>query len=580
MRQGRCYPDRRPAPQRGGQRPTPIPGPRPFHATEARLRKYALAALAAPVILVIYLGALLRASGLARAGVALGLGGIIGLGAIAIVRPTATTATAPTDVVPLTQAAFRTVIATGFGVDDPATIEFSSAMDRASVEAALDVQPSTPVQLVWAPDSASVSVVPSDHWAPGTYHTITVQAGALAINGRPLTVPARASFLTREPSQAVVAPTVPMGSLVAADTGFSVAFSQPVEASTLANAIRLDPPVEGTVSVASTIDGMTRLVFTPVEPLAGGTTYELLVDGVRDEDGLTVAPARLAVDTVNAPSVVRFRPAHRSNKVDRDQTLSVRFSKAMDRGSTKRALTVTADGKAVDGKVSWAEGDTVLIFDPVKRLPYDAKIVATVAPSARSKDGARLAEAGRAYFLTAPKPKPAPRASSSGSSGGSSGGSGGGSVGGGSWAAVERYYLGLMNCTRTGGWVDSGGHCDSPGGRDVAPLKLSAGISSKVARPYAKLLAVRGACDHFLDGNPGNRLKRAGYTNWTWAENIGCPSGDPYNGMIRVQRFFQSEKSYNGGHWVNMMNPKYSHVGIGVWVKSGRVRVVIDFYHP
>ena len=69
-------------------------------------------------------------------------------------------------------------------------------------------------------------------------------------------------------------------------------------------------------------------------------------------------------------------------------------------------------------------------------------------------------------------------------------------------------------------------------------------------------------------------------SKWTWAENIGCPSGDPYNGMIRVQRFFQSEKSYNGGHWVNMMNPKYSHVGIGVWVKSGRVRVVIDFYHP
>jgi uncharacterized protein YkwD len=547
------------------------------------LPKLALAILAVPVLLVVYLGSLLRASGLARAGLALGLGALIGLGAIAVVRPSATTAGPPTDVVPLTQAAFRTVIATGFGVDDPATIGFSSAMDRASVEAALAVQPSTDVELVWAPDSTSVSVLPSEHWAPGTYHTITVQAGALAVTGRPLTVPARASFLTREESEAVIAPTSPMGSLVAADTGFSVAFSEPVDPATLQGAVRLDPPVDGTVSVASTIDGMTRLMFTPVEPLTGGTTYELLVEGVRDADGLPVADARLAVDTVNAPAVVRFRPADKTGKVARDQVVSIRFTKAMDRASTKGAFKLTADDKPVKGALTWAEGDTVLVFDPGKALPYDTKMVATIATTARSKDGASLGEAGRVAFRTVAKPKPLIRSSSSGSTGGSSGGSGssgGGSAGGGSWAAVERYYLGLMNCTRTGGWVDSGGHCDSPGGRNVAPLKLSAGISDRVARPYARLLAKRGACSHFLDGNPGDRLKRAGYSNWTWAENIGCPSGDPFAAMVRVQRFFQSEREYNGGHWVNMMSSKYDRVGIGVWVSSGRVRVVIDFYHP
>ena len=44
--------------------------------------------------------------------------------------------------------------------------------------------------------------------------------------------------------------------------------------------------------------------------------------------------------------------------------------------------------------------------------------------------------------------------------------------------------------------------------------------------------------------------------------------------------FFQSEKSYNGGHYVNLMNAAYDRVGIGVWVSSGRVRLVVDFYHP
>jgi hypothetical protein len=28
------------------------------------------------------------------------------------------------------------------------------------------------------------------------------------------------------------------------------------------------------------------------------------------------------------------------------------------------------------------------------------------------------------------------------------------------------------------------------------------------------------------------------------------------------------------------MNPDYKRCGIGVWVYSGRIRLVVDFYHP
>jgi len=147
---------------------------------------------------------------------------------------------------------------------------------------------------------------------------------------------------------------------------------------------------------------------------------------------------------------------------------------------------------------------------------------------------------------------------------------------------VERYYLGLMNCTRTGGLVTSGGDCSSPGGRSVAALKLDAGISSKVARPYAKKLAVGGDCSHFIGGNPGDRLRRAGYTSYRWAENLGCRSGNPYSAVLGSHLYFQGERSWSpqGGHYVNLMNSKYDRVGIGVWVAGGRVRLVVDFYHP
>ena len=137
-----------------------------------------------------------------------------------------------------------------------------------------------------------------------------------------------------------------------------------------------------------------------------------------------------------------------------------------------------------------------------------------------------------------------------------------------------------MNCTRTGGWVTSTGKCSSPGGRNVAPLKLDKGISSKVSRPYAKKLAIGADCSHFIGGNPGDRLRRAGYTSYRWAENLGCRSGNPYAAVLGSHLFFQAEKSTNGGHYVNLMNAKYDRVGIGVWVSGGRVRLVIDFYHP
>ena len=253
----------------------------------------------------------------------------------------------------------------------------------------------------------------------------------------------------------------------------------------------------------------------------------------------------------------------------------------MDAASTKKAFIVTVNGKRVGGKITFAEGGTVLVFDPNSNLPYDAKVAASVAGTPLSNVVVPIGATLKESFTVVPKPvAPKKAATTRSTTRAIPRESGGGTVGSGSWGAVERYYLRLMNCTRTGGVVTSGGDCSSPGGRNVAPLKLDAGISSKVARPYAKKLAVNNMCTHFSGGNPGDRLRRAGYTSYRWAENLGCRSGNPYSAVLGSHRYFQSEKSYNGGHYVNMMNAKYDRAGIGVWVSGGRVRLVVDFYHP
>jgi hypothetical protein len=152
------------------------------------------------------------------------------------------------------------------------------------------------------------------------------------------------------------------------------------------------------------------------------------------------------------------------------------------------------------------------------------------------------------------------------------------------WYTVERFYLGLLNCSRTGGWVLSDGTCRGYGsGRYsayVAPITYSFGLSDKVTRPYARLLAVRGLCSHTANGDPAARLRLAGFTRWTWGENIGCRDGyaSAKAAVLASHLNFQAEKSSNGGHWRNMKSAKYHWVGLGVWRYGTRTRLVIDFY--
>jgi len=517
-----------------------------------------------------------RRSFLIRLAVALAAGFVVGFALFFwFSSPKSTLATPRSVPVPITSAAVRTDLRVGLAPNAGVSIAFSSPMNPRSVAAALRVTPAATVDLGWDVDGTLLTVRPRHAWTPDTLHTITIEPGALAANGQPMPAAVRAAFLIRAATVATIAATSRGGSSVFVDTAFELSFDHPIDATTLRSAVTVEPATAGGVEIVGRRSGV-RYRFVPAAPLAPNTAYSIEVAGVVDAAGGSVAPASLQVRTAAAPRVVRFRPVDGAGGIATDALLSVRFTVAMDRMATTRAFSVTANGKAVAGTVSFAEGDTVLVFRPTKELPSGGKVVMTISTAARATTRVALARPGSATFATAAAPPatvrtPSPAATPPPTSG---------SAGSGPWAAVEAYYLKLMNCTRTGGWVTSTGACSSPGGRAVAPLRLDAGISAKVSRPYAKLLATRNACNHFLDGNPGNRLSRAGYTSYIWAENIGCRSGDPYAAVLGSHLFFQAEKPSLGGHYVNLMNAKYDRVGIGVWVYGGRVRLVVDFYHP
>ena len=548
------------------------------------MRTIAAAVLALPVLALVYLGSLLHRSMRMRIGVAIvvaAAGGAWLLGSGGVER---TVARPPTPISAVPDSAFTSRVTAGESLTSAVTISFGGPMNERSVEALLTVDPTSAVVTSWDPAGTTMTVRPAAAWTAGTYYTVTVDAGALEASGRPTASPVRASFLTRAAVRGVLTATAVSGSWTLTTAAFAATFDAAVDPATVT--FVASPSIGGTVVRASGIDGSVTYTFVPSSGLRPSTTYRVAVaPGVRDRDGATVdPPAPLVARTPDPPSVVRFRPASGAAGVTGRAALSVRFSEPMDRASTAAAWNVTAGGATVGGSVSWAEGDAVLVFTPTAALPSGTSITMTVGSGATSKAGVPLAAAARATFTTtalgakvapktAPKPAPAPSSSS------------GGSVGAGTWLAVEQYYLGLMNCTRTGGWVTSSGGCSSPGGRAVAPLLLDAGISTKVSRPYAKMLATTNQCSHFIGGNPGDRLRAAGYTSWNWAENLGCQSqsGRTLNSvMISIHLYFQNEANWSppGGHYVNMMNALYDRVGIGVWVYGGRVRLVIDFYRP
>jgi hypothetical protein len=532
------------------------------------LRRLAAAILAVPVIASIYAATLLAAPNARRSLAAIGATMLVAVVGIGLMLPAPAASLPPS---------------TPSAVPADALTPVDTGLSAADASASASGAPDSIVAVAAGASNGSGAGRPTANSDPST---VVVPTPKPAVSATTVTT----SAPIRTATTMKLAASQPTGKRIRPTSALTLRFDRPVTLRQVRAALAIKPAVKGTVKAVNA----KVYTFTPSAPLAANTAYTVsLTKAIRDADGIaikTFKPFRLL--TAAAPSLIRFRPTKGTNEVDPTQVISVRFTMPMNHSTTQKAFQVVVAGRRVAGKVTWAESDTVLVFTPLKALVKGAGVGIRVLGTATSQDGVQLKKGGSATFKVVPGPKPTPTAANPApkpvvkpASGTRTTTipkprSGGGSLGGGSWAAAERYYLTLMNCTRTGGYVTSSGDCNSPGGRNVAPLWIDAGISAKVSRPYAKYLAETGICSHFADGNPGTRLRRAGYDSYRWAENISCPkSMDVMPLMVYTQQYFQAE-GWGGGHYINLMNAEYDRVGIGVWVANGRAEVVIDFYRP
>ncbi len=466
--------------------------------------------------------------------------------------------------------------ATNVALDAPFQIQFNKPMSAPSVEQALTIAPAAAMDLRWDATDQTLALRPKAHWEPFTTYTVKVGNGAVDLEGLALASPVTATFETGALTSGEIKATQMVGSLASPRTAFQITFTRPVKFATVAARLNVYPATPVKLSGDDPTDQeSTVFTVTPESQLATGTKYLLtMTNGGADSSGSSLMPVKsLEAETLPTPAVVHFTPAGGSVSRDTNQAISVTFSVSMDPKATATALRITSNDRVVAGNVSWSDDDTVITWTPRRPFATGAVVGISVGTGARSVGGISVAAAQSVNFSIAKaratriayKPPTQIKWNNVGPQ----------------YLSAERYYLDLMNCTRTGGWVEPGGYCGSNTHHTKPaqkPLSLNAGISDKVARPFAKYLADTCQLNHYINGTPRSRLAAAGYGSGSWGENIASPGGLSAGSLAAVEIYFQNESRLRGNnHYTNIMSKYFRSAGIGIWI-SRCTRLAVDFY--
>lgn len=464
-------------------------------------------------------------------------------------------------------------------LDVPFRIQFTKPMNEGSVESALTISPTVHVEPRWDATGQTLALVPNPHWNASTTYLVSVSRAATDQEGLALATPVQTSFQSGSLTAGTITATQMVGDLSSPTTAFQLTFTRPVKLSTVMAGLWMNPPRDITVVGDDPTDVASQVfTMTPTDPLETDATFFVnMREGGVDASGSalqTVTP--LQIHTLATPAVRTFTPATGTKTYDTNQPISLHFTIAMDEKSTESALTVLGNGRGVAGSTTWSEGDTVLSFTPRRSFAIGTSVAVKLSTAARSTGGLHLAAAASATFLVS-----TPRSRAINYTKSKIPVTGGQGTSSAPYKDMERYYLSLMNCTRTGGWVTPGGDCSTQT-RHTLPaqgaLALDDGISNNVSRPYAAALADSGLLTHNLNGTTTHgRLAAAGYGGGSWGENIASPGNSSTSGMIAIETFYQNESGCRCAHYYNIMNRYFHRAGVGIWVSRG-IRVVIDFY--
>ncbi len=200
--------------------------------------------------------------------------------------------------------------ATDVPLDATVTVTFSTLMDTASVQRALQVLPETAVDLRW--QGEKLTIVPRQLLAPDRTYTVLIDAAATDLAGTALTESASLQFTTVTAglhALNVVPRDASQG--IAVTTPIAVILDRAVDPASVGDRLlTIQPATVGSLTLtapegaAGLGDGARRILrFTPSGPLPANTTFTVtLAAGLRAVDGTRLAVPLSWSFTTGSPS--------------------------------------------------------------------------------------------------------------------------------------------------------------------------------------------------------------------------------------------------------------------------------------
>ena len=471
----------------------------------------------------------------------------------------------------------------GVGVATSAAISltFEEAMDPASVDAALSIQPEAPIRTIWRAGGRTLLILPRVRWQTDGRYVVTVGPSAQRADGSPLGAPQQVSFTTEtapivsdfelryvaQPEEPVMraltddasGATSASGQAAPSDTTSSVStatsitigFSSPMDRLEVERRLVVSPEIEGTITWQG-----NSLTFTPVGRLEPDARYALTVAGAHDLAGNRLGgDASFSFTTRAGAQAVKVSPLDGEKNLTNIQ-VAVWFSQPVDTTTTGDAfrLTDTTTGDVIPGQVVWNAAGTQLRYGASHALAKGHQFSMSFAEGALDADGNVVS--GSWSFETKAPPAPARSAQVAGRA----------APGPAAPADMVQYAVWQINQERAR--------------YGFAALQLDSAISA-VASAHAWDMINYGYFSHIgRDGSTvSTRLARAGIGFSASGENICYLAGAGMQGTLNWCHATFMGEPYPGyaNHIGNILGTRYSRVGVGIAQSGARIIVVWDF---
>jgi hypothetical protein len=254
-------------------------------------------------------------------------------------------------------------------------LTFNQAMDRESVNAALEVEPPLPLALNWeeAGGARTLVITSTQPLAPGRQYTLTLARHASSGQGLGLTDPYTWTLRTKPLVATSYVPT-----RFNCGNSISLRFNYVMATESVEKALRIEPPLAGELDWSE--DGAVA-TYRLTGVISASTAYTVGFEGpLYDANGdALLPPAPFRFET--APAVVTKSPI--GSSTNPFAPVRITFDRLMDHTATADALYIEP---RIPGQVTWDE--TTMTFEPdegyfAERTAYTV----TVGTGARGAGG-------------------------------------------------------------------------------------------------------------------------------------------------------------------------------------------------